>query len=83
MNALRLRDDTGMSGNMYPGQSSINDGLSPEAYKDMERAILIKWSVLGGIFLFLVMWITIGHIHARRRLRKGLPLLFYHRVSDF
>ena len=71
-----------MGGNMYPEQSTINEGIPLESYDDVERAIIIKWSVFCGIFLVIALWIVIGIIHARRRLQRGQPLLFYHRVSD-
>lgn len=65
---------------MYPESS---EGMSSESYNDAERAIIIKWSVFCGIFFVIAVWIVIGITHGRRRVQKGLPLLFYHRVSDF
>jgi hypothetical protein len=31
--------------------------------------------------LFITLYITIGYIHAKKRIRKGLVPLAYHRVS--
>jgi len=40
---------------------------------------IIKWSILLGIFAFFMLWFVGGYMHAKRRMRKGLPLLAYHR----
>ncbi|ORY00229.1 hypothetical protein BCR34DRAFT_115289 [Clohesyomyces aquaticus] len=44
-----------------------------------EKGIIIKWCILTGIFLFFITWFVGGYVHAKRRMRKGLPLLSYHR----
>ncbi|PVI03682.1 hypothetical protein DM02DRAFT_652280 [Periconia macrospinosa] len=41
--------------------------------------IIIKWAILAGFFLFFVAWFVGGYIHAKRRMKKGKPLLAYHR----
>lgn len=40
---------------------------------------IIKWSILAAIFLFFMAWFLGGYVHAKQRMRKGLPLLAYHR----
>ncbi|KAF2234483.1 hypothetical protein EV356DRAFT_515129 [Viridothelium virens] len=42
-------------------------------------AIIIKWAILGGLFLAFFSYLLIGYIHARRRIKKNLPPLRYHR----
>ncbi|KAF2707524.1 hypothetical protein K504DRAFT_383174 [Pleomassaria siparia CBS 279.74] len=44
-----------------------------------EKGIIIKWAILGGMFLFFMAWFFGGYIHAKSRMKKGLPLLAYHR----
>jgi hypothetical protein len=46
-----------------------------------QKGMIIKWSILGGLFLFFMLWFFGGYIHAKRRLKAGKPLLKYHRVS--
>ena len=47
-----------------------------------DRAEAIKWGVVGGIFFIVVLWLVGGYFHARRRVKKGLPPLAYHRVRS-
>ncbi|KAF1840454.1 uncharacterized protein K460DRAFT_208773 [Cucurbitaria berberidis CBS 394.84] len=42
------------------------------------KGLIIKWIFLAVIFL-LFMYFIGGYIHAKNRMRKGLPLLAYHR----
>ncbi|KAF2634939.1 hypothetical protein P280DRAFT_474235 [Massarina eburnea CBS 473.64] len=41
--------------------------------------LIVKWSILAGFFLFFTLWFLGGYMHAKQRLRKGKPLLSYHR----
>ncbi|KAF3001429.1 hypothetical protein E8E13_007826 [Curvularia kusanoi] len=41
--------------------------------------MIIKWAILGGLFLIFMLWFIGGFIHAKRRLKAGKPLLGYHR----
>ena len=66
-----------INGNMNNNLNNQNQ----QFYNDAVRAAIIKWAVIGGLFALLLTWVVIGHVHAKRRLRKGLPLLAYHRVS--
>jgi len=40
---------------------------------------IVRWSVFFGIFFLIIVYITFGHWHAKRRIMKGLPPLRYHR----
>ncbi|KAF2187853.1 hypothetical protein K469DRAFT_569101 [Zopfia rhizophila CBS 207.26] len=44
-----------------------------------ETGVIVKWSILAAIFLFFMAWFVGGYMHAKRRMRKGLPLMAYHR----
>lgn len=44
-----------------------------------DKGIIIKWSILAAIFFFFFAWFVGGYFHAIRRLKKGQPLLAYHR----
>ncbi|KAI8939923.1 hypothetical protein NX059_003651 [Plenodomus lindquistii] len=44
-----------------------------------DKGIIIKWVILTLFFLVFFGWFVGGYIHAKQRLRKGLPLLAYHR----
>ncbi|KAL9623781.1 MAG: hypothetical protein Q9160_002012 [Pyrenula sp. 1 TL-2023] len=53
-----------------------NDGnwwyWSPTAYA-------VKWGIVGAIFLFALIYVVGGYLHAQRRMKKGLRPLAYHR----
>ncbi|POS84959.1 hypothetical protein EPUL_002959, partial [Erysiphe pulchra] len=40
---------------------------------------IVRWSVFLGLFTLFTAYIVIGYFHAKRRMKKGLPLLAYHR----
>ncbi|CAA9957611.1 hypothetical protein CFE70_001183 [Pyrenophora teres f. teres 0-1] len=44
-----------------------------------DTGIIVKWIILASFFFIFFGWFVIGHIHAKQRLKKGLPLLAYHR----
>ena len=46
-------------------------------------AYYIKWAVVAAIFLIFIGFIIGGYIHAKRRMKKGLAPLAYHRVRFF
>lgn len=48
-----------------------------------QKGIIIKWIILGVLFALFMAWFVGGYIHAKQRLKKGLPLLGYHRVRPF
>jgi hypothetical protein len=45
-----------------------------------QKGIIIKWIIFGVFFGVFMLWFVGGYIHAKQRLKKGLPLLGYHRV---
>jgi hypothetical protein len=46
----------------------------------VQTGIIVKWAILASFFFFFLAWFLGGYIHAKARLRKGKPLLAYHRV---
>ncbi|OAG08877.1 uncharacterized protein CC84DRAFT_1215339 [Paraphaeosphaeria sporulosa] len=44
-----------------------------------DTGIIVKWAILASFFLFFMAWFLGGYLHAKARLRKGKPLLAYHR----
>ncbi|TAQ84744.1 hypothetical protein B7494_g6929 [Chlorociboria aeruginascens] len=40
---------------------------------------IVKWSVFFGLLAILIAYLVIGHIHAKRRIKKGLAPLAYHK----
>ncbi|CAO2657001.1 Nn.00g058040.m01.CDS01 [Neocucurbitaria sp. VM-36] len=44
-----------------------------------DKGVIIKWVLLALIFFTFFGWFLGGYIHAKRRLKKGQPLLAYHR----
>ena len=47
-----------------------------------DEAEIIKWVILAAIVLLFFTYLLGGYLHARRRMRKGLPPLGYHRVCS-
>lgn len=45
------------------------------------EGLIVKWAVFLGLMVLITLYITIGYIHAKKRIRKGLVPLAYHRVS--
>jgi len=41
---------------------------------------IVKWSVFFGLVTVVGLYLLLGYLHAKRRLRKGLVPLRYHRV---
>ena len=46
-----------------------------------KTTIIIKWIILAVILILIIGLFGGGYIHAKRRMRKGLAPLAYHRVS--
>ncbi|KAF2278101.1 uncharacterized protein EI97DRAFT_431362 [Westerdykella ornata] len=44
-----------------------------------DTGTIVKYSILGAIFVFFLAWFVGGYLHARSRMRKGKKLLLYHR----
>ncbi|KAF2403843.1 hypothetical protein EJ06DRAFT_527444 [Trichodelitschia bisporula] len=54
----------------------------PDRYVYYERNttfFIVKWAIFGGLFLALIAFLVIANLHARRRVRRGLAPLGYHR----
>ncbi|MCJ1444213.1 MAG: hypothetical protein MMC23_004714 [Stictis urceolatum] len=68
-----------MSPVIFPRQDPefVEDGHRSWWYS--QTASIVKWSILAGIVLFFMAWFLGGYWHARMRIRKGLPLMKYHR----
>ncbi|KAF1837505.1 hypothetical protein BDW02DRAFT_577103 [Decorospora gaudefroyi] len=45
-----------------------------------EKGVIVKWIIFTTFIFLIFTWFVGGRIHAKQRLRKGLPLLGYHRV---
>jgi hypothetical protein len=41
---------------------------------------IVKWSLFLGLVLFISLYLTIGFLHAKKRIRENRPPLAYHRV---
>jgi hypothetical protein len=61
----------------FAGTRECYEGSDAFWYTD--TGIIVKWIILASFFLIFFGWFVGGRIHAKRRLRKGLPLLAYHR----
>jgi ABC-type multidrug transport system permease subunit len=40
----------------------------------------VKYAVIAGILAIFLVFFIGGYLHAKRRMKRGLPLLAYHRV---
>lgn len=47
-----------------------------------QEGLIVKWAVFLGLMVLITLYITIGYIHAKKRIRKGLVPLAYHRVRS-
>ncbi|KAF2675371.1 hypothetical protein BT63DRAFT_409462 [Microthyrium microscopicum] len=54
------------------GREHLGWWYSPTAY-------IVKWAVVLGLFMTFFLWVTLGYLHARRRIRMGNKPLAYHR----
>ncbi|KAI4673229.1 uncharacterized protein J4E88_008841 [Alternaria novae-zelandiae] len=54
-------------------------GFDDNGFWYSDKGIIVKWIILAAFFLIFFGWFVGGRIHAKQRLRKGLPLLSYHR----
>jgi hypothetical protein len=45
-----------------------------------QTAYIIKWAVIGAIFVAFLAFFLGGYLHAKSRMKKGLAPLAYHRV---
>ncbi|KAF2662981.1 hypothetical protein K491DRAFT_10285 [Lophiostoma macrostomum CBS 122681] len=61
----------------------VYDDGTEQCYRDSfwysNTGYIVKWCILAGFFLFFMAWFVGGYLHAKSRMKKGLPLLGYHR----
>lgn len=50
-----------------------------EGFWYSDAGIIVKWVILAGFFFFFMAWFVGGYLHAKSRMKKGKPLLGYHR----
>ncbi|KAM3069333.1 hypothetical protein ACMFMG_010836 [Clarireedia jacksonii] len=60
-----------------PDGEIVSDGEVSFWYTKTGR--IIRWSVFLGLFTLFMLWVIVGYWHAKRRIRKGLVPLAYHR----
>jgi len=41
----------------------------------------VRWSLFVGLVVLVMLYLILGYLHAKRRIRKGLAPLWYHRVG--
>jgi hypothetical protein len=41
----------------------------------------VRWSLFAGLVVLVMLYLILGYLHAKRRIRKGLAPLRYHRVG--
>jgi hypothetical protein len=60
---------------------SMHSSTPAKANELMQQtAYIVKWSIIGGIFLLFILFILAAYFHAQARMKKGLRPLGYHRV---
>lgn len=69
---------TATSTHIPDGWVCDNEGrCSPFWYS--KTGYIVKWSVFLGLFTLFGLYLILGYTHAKKRMRKGLPPLAYHR----
>ncbi|KAF1812324.1 hypothetical protein P152DRAFT_397807 [Eremomyces bilateralis CBS 781.70] len=64
---------------LAPRDDFVHDHYYSDSFWWSPAGYVAKWVIVGTIFFFLLTWIVGGYLHARHRVRKGLPPLRYHR----
>ena len=59
---------------------SSDDSLGADWWWTSPIAYAVKWGIIAAIFVLFLAFFLIGHLHAQRRMKKGLAPLVYHRV---
>ncbi|KAL8928727.1 MAG: hypothetical protein Q9172_000790 [Xanthocarpia lactea] len=65
----------------YDDTVDYHDDYHHHSWWYSDTADAIKWAVVAAIFFAIFLFLAIGYIHARRRIRRGQPPLRYHRIS--
>ncbi|KAL1835290.1 hypothetical protein VTK73DRAFT_5824 [Phialemonium thermophilum] len=58
-------------------RDEFDDGYVPFWYT--RTGIIVKWSLFLGLITLFCLYLFLGYMHAKSRIRKGLPPLAYHR----
>ncbi|KAF2459780.1 hypothetical protein BDY21DRAFT_177993 [Lineolata rhizophorae] len=56
-----------------------DDGNRYYSWWSTPTGYIVKYTLLGVIFLLILLWIVGGYMHAQIRMKKGLAPLSYHR----
>lgn len=59
------------------GYGYEDDRLVPFWYT--RTGLIVKWVVFLSLLVFFTAWVTLGYMHAKKRMQKGLAPLAYHR----
>lgn len=79
---LNRRQDASDSDTLPKGWVIDDDGVArPWWYS--RQGYIVKWSIFFGLLFLICTYMLIGYIHAKSRVKKGLPPLYYHRVRLF
>ncbi|CAN8100945.1 unnamed protein product [Discula destructiva] len=68
-----IGDDTFVPGGFVEGERRV----VPFWYT--RTGVIVKWTLFLSLITFLTLYIILGYLHAKRRIRKGLAPLAYHR----
>ncbi|RMZ78085.1 hypothetical protein DV737_g4004, partial [Chaetothyriales sp. CBS 132003] len=68
---------TAVTGDGGSGFDNAND------WWQLQTAIMVKWAIIGALFVGLLALVLGGYLHARRRMQKGKPPLSYHKLMAF
>lgn len=61
-------------GNLY-----CTDGVCYTSWWHSKTGTIVRWVLFFAIFGTITLYVLVGYLHAKRRLRKGLRPLAYHR----
>ena len=68
---------------LYPTLASATDKhRRANSLGANQTAYIVKWCVVAAVFIAVLLWFTLGHVHAKRRLQQGKKPLAYHRVCS-
>jgi len=59
--------------------SAQTDNLDSDWWWTSPAAYAIKWGIIAGIFVFFLLFFFGSYLHAKRRMKKGVAPLGYHR----
>ncbi|PKS09950.1 hypothetical protein jhhlp_004573 [Lomentospora prolificans] len=76
--ALNRRQEAVDPDNLPDGWVIDDDGVARPWWYSREGYI-VKWSIFFGLFFLIGLYLLVGYLHAKARVRKGRPPLYYHR----